>query len=170
MKRKVWWHDCKFDIEQYVKTCSTCQAVKGHKTRPVDFRATRGDGPFTHVAMDLFGPLPVASKGHKYMLVIQGTFSKFVEFVPLTRADAHNLPKLSSNDLSPGMALTKNGYRTMVPIHFHIHPSPFEETRYLPKIHPTVCSPGKRASRTNDVSIAKYDHIILVRRGVGRTL
>ena len=51
-------------------------------------------GLWDRIAIDTIGPLPESAEGHKYILTIIDTFSRFIELIPLkstlaeTTADA----------------------------------------------------------------------------------
>ena len=91
LKNHFWWPACKVDVETYVKTCLTCQQVKGDKPALHIYRPTRGEGPFNRVAMDVFGPLPITTNGNRYILVLQDTFSKWIEMYPLAAANTDQI-------------------------------------------------------------------------------
>ncbi|KAI8574888.1 hypothetical protein K450DRAFT_203290, partial [Umbelopsis ramanniana AG] len=87
-KSYAWWLNAKQDTLKFVTSCTQCQQAKGHSDFNVLPRQTTGERPFQRVAMDLFGPLPPSDLGNRYVLVMQDTFTKFVEIYPLVRADA----------------------------------------------------------------------------------
>ena len=72
-------------VRDYVRSCGGCQ------------RATRGDGgrqplpcisePFSTVAFDLVGPLPITTTGYRYVLTCMCLFTKFPDAIPLRRVD-----------------------------------------------------------------------------------
>ena len=43
------------------------------------------------ISWDIMGPLPLSSKGNKYILVITDLFSKWVEAFPLAVTDSETL-------------------------------------------------------------------------------
>ena len=45
----------------------------------------RVGAPMDRWALDILGPLPVASRGNRYILVVTDAFSKWVEFIYLQK-------------------------------------------------------------------------------------
>lgn len=87
-KAYVWWQNAKLDTVKYVTSCNECQQAKGNAEFNVPLQRSADQRLFHRVAMDLFGPLPPSDLGNRYVLVMQDTFTKFVEIYPLVRADA----------------------------------------------------------------------------------
>ena len=88
-KRRVamyyFWKTLKQDVEEYVRTCHGCQSVTPSKTKPPHIGSFETpDQRFTHVHLDIVGPLP-ASKGYKYILTIKDRFTRFLQAIPLIR-------------------------------------------------------------------------------------
>jgi len=86
---QFWWPTLDADVKAYVRSCNKCQEFKAgqkHSTLP---RPTLSSTPFVRIALDFFGPLPLSSSGHKYILVAQDMFTRFVTLIPLksTKAD-----------------------------------------------------------------------------------
>ena len=55
--------------------------------------------PWQTISLDFVGPLPALSRGHKYVLVITDSFTKFVHFVPLRAGTASKLCQYVENDI-----------------------------------------------------------------------
>lgn len=79
------WPGMYADIEEFVKKCKDCQKYK--KTRiPQQAQAQvmdTAERPNQKVALDIVGPLVETRKGNKYILSIQDTLTKYVQFFPL---------------------------------------------------------------------------------------
>lgn len=76
-------------IADYVKSCATCQRYKASNEKPAGLLQTpvlnqRGEV----LAIDLFGPLPKAESGEKWILLIEDTASRWVEIFALKEATA----------------------------------------------------------------------------------
>lgn len=72
MSDLVHWVGVNKDFQHYVKTCVSCQLDNfKNSSQPII-----PNGPNDSAVMDLFGPIPKASFGNAYILVIMDTFSK----------------------------------------------------------------------------------------------
>ena len=83
------WKQCATDITAWCKDCQKC--ARGKVTRqeeapvePIDVPAT----PFTHVHVDLVGPLSPSSKGHTYLMTMIDRTTRWPEVVPLSNVTA----------------------------------------------------------------------------------
>ena len=84
---RYWWPNLWRDVQEYVRTCVTCQASKNpprfqqqhapHVPLPIP------EAPNTRVHLDLFGPLKGGSEGFQLILVMTDALTKYVELVPL---------------------------------------------------------------------------------------
>lgn len=80
---KFVWPSMNQDIAKFVRSCDRCQRSKINRHTQAalgDFGIPRGR--FSHVHIDLVGPLP-PSKGHRYLLTMVDRFSRWPEAVPL---------------------------------------------------------------------------------------
>ena len=88
IKLHFQWPKMLSDVREYVRICGGCQ------------RAALGDGgraplqplpcisePFSTVAFDIVGPLPITTSGYRYILTFMCLFTKFPEAIPLRRVD-----------------------------------------------------------------------------------
>ena len=77
----------KSDIDLYVKCCNPCKKVKpGKKLMGTgEFRVP--DKRFSHVMVDIVGPLP-PSYGYKFLLTAICRSSRFLQAIPLQEATA----------------------------------------------------------------------------------
>jgi len=71
------------------------------------------EGPFTHLGLDIIGPLPETSSGNQYIIVIVDYFTKWVEAQPLstiTSRDVVNfLSQIFTRFGTPNTIITDNG-------------------------------------------------------------
>lgn len=84
LSSKFVWPSMNQDIASFVKSCDRCQRSKINRHT----LAALGDfdvpqGRFSHVHMDLVGPLP-PSKGYRYLLTVVDRFSRWPEAIPLS--------------------------------------------------------------------------------------
>eukprot|EP00762_Andalucia_godoyi_P008723 ANDGO_04722.mRNA.1 Retrovirus-related Pol polyprotein from transposon 17.6 len=83
------WPSMQADVENFVKSCATCQKMRNCSDRPGDtFSTTVVEEPFHSIAIDTVGPLPTDSEGYKYILVAVDCFSRFAELRATKRATA----------------------------------------------------------------------------------
>ena len=83
------WPKMRREIEEYVKQYKSCQMNKILTPRnkvPMQVTTTAAC-PFEKCYMDVVGPLPVTTQGHKYILTFQDDLSKYVVAVPIERQD-----------------------------------------------------------------------------------
>ena len=83
------------DTKTYIESCDVCQKSKRH------FHAHRAPlhplpivDTFHRVHMDFLGPLPTSSAGHKHILLIVDSFSKWPEAFPLKTTDAATVARV----------------------------------------------------------------------------
>jgi hypothetical protein len=86
---------------------------------------------FQRVAIDLFVPLPSSDVDHKYVLVMQDTFTKFVEFYPLVWADAPSVLATIVDIFIPRHGARPTSYLTMALLLTRHSYSPWCKTRWL---------------------------------------
>lgn len=80
-----YWPKMKFDIANYVRRCTICQAAKPEQKRPAGMMGENRSvsQPFEIIAADVIGPLPRTPRGFKYILVVTDLFSKYTLLFPL---------------------------------------------------------------------------------------
>ena len=74
------------EIREYVKTCHCCQSVKPNKQKPLNI----GHFPvpqkrFSHIHVDVCGPLPV-SRGHRLLLTVICRNTRYFDAIPMSEA------------------------------------------------------------------------------------
>ena len=72
------WYDMRRDITRWTRECQQCARSKIHRhtVAPLQSVTPPPKGRFTHIYVDLTGPLPV-SEGYSYIMVIVDRFSRF---------------------------------------------------------------------------------------------
>jgi hypothetical protein len=83
------WHGMARDVTAWCRDCLTCQ--RGKVTRqppapvqPIPVPSRR----FSHIHVDLVGPLPVSSSGFRHVLTVIDRSTRWTEVIPLTSTDA----------------------------------------------------------------------------------
>ena len=89
IKHAWYWPGMGAEIENYCKTCPTCNQVNlPHNLKPVPLQSLEPPKFFNdRVHFDLMGPLPLDG-GHKWLMVVIDAFSKWVELIPLSDKQA----------------------------------------------------------------------------------
>ena len=88
VKHHFFWPGMRSTVSTYVRQCEACQRaapVKGGRA-PLSPLPCVSE-PFSTVAFDIVGPLPVSASGHRYILTCMCLFSKFPDAIPLRRCD-----------------------------------------------------------------------------------
>lgn len=98
--RKYFWQTMRTDVDQRVRNCSTCQAQKVPRSKPLglmhSFTPSR---PFEMVCLDHLGPLDTTRKGHKHVLIAVDAFSKLVIAAPTISTGAEEIIKFIIDNL-----------------------------------------------------------------------
>ncbi|XP_061098630.1 uncharacterized protein LOC133128839 [Conger conger] len=84
---RFYWPGVKKAVEDYCRHCAVCQLHSPKVTlRNPLIPLPIIDVPFRRIAMDMVGPLPKSSRGHRYILVILDYATRYPEAVPLRTA------------------------------------------------------------------------------------
>ena len=65
----------------YVQRCDTCQKQAKNKEIPEAASATIRAEPFSHIRIDVIGPLPVTLTGKRYIILAVDFFTKYTEAI-----------------------------------------------------------------------------------------
>ncbi|BHF70141.1 hypothetical protein SprV_0301319100 [Sparganum proliferum] len=88
-RQRFWWPRLREQVANFCNACPTCASFKGTIPRhraPLQPMIT--GFPFERVGVDIVGPLPYTTSGHRYILVLVDYFTKWAESIPLHRQDA----------------------------------------------------------------------------------
>ena len=82
--RLMVWRDMRKDIRQWTKECQACARSKVIRRNRANVEAVTPPPRecFTHVYLDIIGPLGL-SNGHNYVMTVIDRFSRFFQAVPL---------------------------------------------------------------------------------------
>ncbi|GFY36749.1 retrovirus-related Pol polyprotein from transposon 412 [Trichonephila clavipes] len=86
LNRYFYWPNCYRDMEQFVKTCDQCQRAgkpNDKKKAPLTLVPVIQE-VFTKLNIDACGPLPITSKGNRYLIMAICMSSKFPEAIPVS--------------------------------------------------------------------------------------
>ena len=80
-----YWPGLYSEVIRYVKNCETCQRTKTNNQTKIGLMGKRLiEEPWTMVAADIMGPLPLSKKGkNQYILVFVDLFTKWVKIIPV---------------------------------------------------------------------------------------
>jgi hypothetical protein len=98
-RRHLYWPKMQEDIKQYVQQCDQCAArkmPKGTKHAPLG-KYTVGE-PMERIALDILGPLPLTTKGNKYILVVTDQFTKWTEAFAIPDQEAKTIATTLVNE------------------------------------------------------------------------
>ena len=114
LRKSFYWKGMTVDIKRFISTCENCQLNKRNEIPdPTEKYATPVEAPFTHLGLDIIGPLPKTSSGNQYIIVIVDYFTKWVEAQPLssiTSRDVVNfLSQIFARFGTPNTITTDNG-------------------------------------------------------------
>ncbi|CAF4948550.1 unnamed protein product [Pieris macdunnoughi] len=86
IKESYYWKGMRSDIENYVKTCRSCQenkALRKINKAPMEITTT-STAPFQRIALDIVGPLPESGTAKlKFILTIQDDLTKYSIAYPI---------------------------------------------------------------------------------------
>ena len=89
LRRTFYWPSMALDAYHTVRKCSSCTreriTLRKHATHLSLFSA---QAPLEYVAIDILGPLPKTTYGHRYLLCITDRYSKMVRTIPLKNITA----------------------------------------------------------------------------------
>ena len=89
MLNRFYWPGVKQDIEDYCRACPECQRTSPRPSvRNPLIPMPLIEVPFERLALDIVGPLPRTSRGHRSILVMVDYMTRYPEAVPLRTATA----------------------------------------------------------------------------------
>ena len=86
---RFFWPGVKRNVEDYCRACPECQHTAPRPTvRNPLIPMPLIEVPFDRLGLDIVGPLPKTSRGHRYVLVMVDYATRYPEAVPLRAATA----------------------------------------------------------------------------------
>jgi len=82
LRRIAYWVNMARDVEQYCRTCTTCQQSKLSMPPRSPLQNIPIGQPWQMVAVDIL-QVPLSTNNNKYLLVLQDYFTKWADAVPL---------------------------------------------------------------------------------------
>eukprot|EP00731_Ephydatia_muelleri_P031108 Em0022g622a len=100
VKERFYWPGYEMDIQNWFQECQQCQKRNPPQPHPLaPLGSIKCTYPFDVISWDIMGPLPLSTKGHKYILVITDLFSKWVEAFPLAVTDSETLASVLMDEV-----------------------------------------------------------------------
>ena len=92
IKRTYWWQGIGKDVARWTKSCEACQKAKVHKhTKAPLERLPAPTKRFSHIHVDLVGPMHPACEGKNTLLTVIDRWTGWLEAFPMTmHGDAAN--------------------------------------------------------------------------------
>ena len=114
LKKTCYWKGMTVDIRRYIQNCTTCQLNKKNEIpNPTEKYVTEVEAPFTHLGLDIIGPLPITQQGNQYIIVLVDYFTKWVEAQSLASITSKDVVKFLSENFArygaPNVITTDNG-------------------------------------------------------------
>jgi hypothetical protein len=92
LQQRFYWPGWRSQVTNHVNSCTPCNQRKGphQRVRPPHKKYLVAE-PLQRVAIDILGPLPLTTRGNKYLLVMGDYFTKWVEALPLPNQEAETV-------------------------------------------------------------------------------
>ncbi|BHF85119.1 hypothetical protein SprV_1002827800 [Sparganum proliferum] len=98
-RQRFWWPHLREHVATFCNTCTTCAKFKAPRQLPrASLQPMHTSFPFQRLGLDIIGPLPFTTTGHRFILVMVDYFTKWAEAVPLLRQDAVSLTNAIFNN------------------------------------------------------------------------
>lgn len=98
---RYFWPKMKSDVVRFVNRCKVCAEQKPEQKLKAGQMGSKPDirRCWQYIAVDLMGPFPRSTHGHRFVLVACDYFSKFVLCFPLRQATAKAIVKLLEDNV-----------------------------------------------------------------------
>lgn len=96
IRNRYYWQGMYKDVQYWIKTCQHCSMRKSY---PIVSQFPLGQLPtptaaFQCLGIDVLGPLPITTKGYKYILCITDYYTRYPIAIPMTNQRANTIAKL----------------------------------------------------------------------------
>ena len=94
INRKYWWEGLRDDVSEFIRKCDACAKRKtGNKIKAPMGDAIEAHEFFDVVSLDVVGPVPVTTKGNKYLLTFVDHYTRFCEAIPIAKQDTETIAR-----------------------------------------------------------------------------
>ncbi|PKA46093.1 hypothetical protein AXF42_Ash015384 [Apostasia shenzhenica] len=91
LRQGFFWPNIHKDAQVLVEKCPKCQYYADMQRQSAGYlKPINSSWPFAIWGLDFLGPMPIAMKGYKWILVAVDYFTKWIEAKPLTHPTAQN--------------------------------------------------------------------------------
>ena len=95
-----YWYGLREDVKNWIRQCDTCEAIKIPPVRPwAPLGAKLVGAPLDRLGTDFLGPLPLTSRGNRFILVVTDYFTKWVEIFAVPDQTAVTTAELILNEV-----------------------------------------------------------------------
>jgi len=158
--RTTRWPTLSKDVEQWVKSCKTCQEHSNpHRPTAARHQPIKTIQALEKMGMDLIGPLPKRKKGQVYALVMQDYFTKWPEAIPLKDATTKSVAGALLSVISmwgPLELLRDQGPVFMAELNCELSRQWGIKRQYEMAYHPQTNGQVEQFNRTLKTMIAKF--------------
>lgn len=159
---RYYWPKLKADVAKFVSKCKTCAEQKPEQKLTAGQMGSKPNISrcWQYIAVDLMGPCPRSTRGHRFILVVCDYFSKFMLSFPLRQATARAVTKIMEEHVFllfgvPEFLLSDNGVQFKSKEFTKLLSDYKVKHRTTPLYHP---EPNfvERANRTIKTMISSY--------------
>lgn len=95
IRELYYWSGYRGHVEKWCKSCDACASRKGPRKKANASLKQYGAGHvLQRCAMDIMGPLPVSSRGNRYVVVIADYFTKWTEAFAIADMEAETVARV----------------------------------------------------------------------------
>ena len=95
VRRRAYWPEYSKDVLRYCRECEACSRYKrGKAPKQGPLEPLLTGNVMERLSIDITGPHPISSAGHKFLLTVVDHFSKWAEAFPIRNQEASTIAKL----------------------------------------------------------------------------
>src|SRR5688572_22623507 len=98
IKEHFYWPKMYEDIRTYIESCDSCQR-RGRARRKERLLPLKVGAPFDKIGIDIKGPLPLTTKGNRYLVVAMDYFTKWPEAKAIPNAQAKTVARFIFDEI-----------------------------------------------------------------------
>ena len=95
LKQKFWWRGMRIDVKSHINNCITCSKNIPNIAHQPQLHLEIPKVPFTCIAIDTIGKLPMTTSGNKYTLTCIDLLTSYVIAVPMPDKTAESVVELT---------------------------------------------------------------------------